>query len=211
VQELPAQRVGITNGLLLKFPIVYAVGELALIERPRVAIVGARKATPQGQQRAAQLARDLARAGIVVVSGLAEGIDRVAHETALAHGGKTIAVVGTPLDKVYPYEHASLQEEIYRHHLLVSPFRWGDRFYPSNFPERNRVMARLALATVIVEASDTSGSLHQAAESVTVGHNVFIARSVAEDAKLKWPGRFIGKPHATVLESSKQVIEYVAG
>jgi len=75
-------------------------------------------------------------------------------------------VVGTPLDKVYPAKHAALQHAIYLDHLLLSPSTWGDKFVPSNFPERNRIMARAAMATVIIEASDTSGSLHQAAESV---------------------------------------------
>lgn len=70
---------------------------------------------------------------------------------------------------------------------LISPFEWGDRFYPTNFPERNRIMARLAKATVTIEASDTSGSLHQAAESIDVGHPVFIAKAVVEDTKLRWP------------------------
>ena len=82
-----------------------------------------------------------------MVSGLAEGIDYAAHTAAIDHGGRTIAVIGTPLDKVYPAKHADLQETIYRDHLLVSAFEWGKGFVPSNFPERNRIMARLAMAT----------------------------------------------------------------
>ncbi len=209
VQEIPSDRAGVTNGLFLRFPVLHTVGDLSLLDRPGVAIVGARKATREGVRRAEQLARDLARAGIVVVSGLAAGIDRAAHQSAIQNGGRTIAVVGTPLDKVYPKEHAELQELIYRDHLLVSQFRWGDPFVPANFPERNRVMARLARATVIVEASDTSGSLHQAAESVLVGHPVFIAESVAKNPALKWPSRFIGKPYGFVLSSSADVIDAV--
>jgi DNA processing protein len=119
-----------------------------------------------------------------VVSGLAEGIDHAAHTAAIEHGGKTIAIIGTPLDKVYPAKHAELQQQIYREHLLLSPFPWGEKFVPSNFPERNRIMARLAMATVIIEASDTSGSLHQALESVQIGHPVFTAAGVLEDPKL---------------------------
>lgn len=206
VVEVSSKILGVTNGLFLKFPTVFAVGDLSLVERPRVAIVGARKAGPDGLRRAEQLARDLALAGVVVVSGLAEGIDRAAHESAIAHGGRTIAVVGTPLDKVYPPAHADLQEIVYRDHLLLSPFRWGDRFFPSNFPERNRIMARLAQATVIVEASDTSGSLHQAAESLAVDHPVVITRAVAEDPKLKWPARFLDKPGVHVMRSSADVL-----
>jgi DNA processing protein len=202
--------VGVTNGLLLRFPEIHGVGDRSLIERPRIAIVGARKATKEGRRRAAQLARDCARAGVVVVSGLAEGIDYAAHTAAIEHGGRTIAVIGTPLDKVYPEKHADLQQRIYRDHLLLSPFKWGDKFVPSNFPERNRIMARLAMTTVIIEASDTSGSLHQAAESVQVGHPVFIAAGVLDNPRLTWPKRFIGedKPMGRVLKTSSDVIDF---
>jgi len=210
VLTVASERVGVTNGLLLKFPQIHGVGDFSLLERPRIAIVGARKATQEGRRRAARLTRDCARAGVVVVSGLAEGIDYAAHTAAIEHDGSTIAVIGTPLDKVYPTKHGKLQRRIYREHLLLSPFTWGDKFVPSNFPERNRIMARLALATVIIEASDTSGSLHQAAESVQVGRPVFIAAGMLEDAKLSWPKRFIGddKPLGRVLRTTSDVIDF---
>ena len=213
VVTVAAERVGITNGLLLRCPHVSAVGDLSLLDRPRIAIVGSRKASLEGRKRAAQLARDCARAGVVVVSGLAEGIDYAAHTATIEHGGSTIAVVGTPLDKVYPAKHAELQRRIYREHLLLSPFTWGDKFVPANFPERNRIMARLAMATVIIEASDTSGSLHQAAESVQVGHPVFIAAGVLDDPKLIWPKRFVGedKPLGRVLRTTSDVIDFARG
>ena len=205
-----SERVGVTNGFMLRFPQIHSVGDLLLIEQPRIAIVGARKVTQEGRRRAAQLARDCARAGVVVVSGLAEGIDYAAHTSAIDHGGKTIAVIGTPLDKVYPPKHAGLQRRIYREHLLLSPFTWGDKFVPSNFPERNRIMARLVMATVIIEASDTSGSLHQAAESVLVGRPVFIAAGMLDDPKLTWPKRFVSadKPLGRVLRTSSDVIDF---
>jgi DNA processing protein len=210
VHTVPSQQVGITNGLLLRFPQIHSVGDLSLLELPRVAIVGARKASVEGRRKAAQLARDCARAGVVVVSGLAEGIDYAAHTAAIDHGGKTIAVVGTPLDKVYPAKHASLQRQIYLRHLLLSPFLWGEKFIPANFPERNRIMARISLATVIIEASDTSGSLHQALESVHVGRPVFIAAAMMENPKVAWPGRFLGddKPLGRVLRTTSDVIDY---
>jgi DNA processing protein len=213
VISIPAERVGVTNGLLLRFPQLHGVGDVSLLERPRIAIVGARKASQEGRRRASQLARDCARAGVVVVSGLAEGIDHAAHTAAIEHGGKTIAVIGTPLDKVYPAKHAEIQRRIYREHLLLSPFTWGDRFVPSNFPERNRIMARLALATVIIEASDTSGSLHQAVESMQVGHPVFIAAAMLDDPKRSWPKRFIGgdTPLGRVLRAASDVIDYALG
>ncbi|MBC7978784.1 MAG: DNA-processing protein DprA [Myxococcales bacterium] len=111
VVTVPSQRVGVTNGLLLRFPQIHSVGDLSLLTLPGVAIVGARKATPEGRRRAAQLAQDCARAGVVVVSGLAEGIDYAAHTAAIEHGGRTIAIVGTPLDKVYPAKHGELQQD----------------------------------------------------------------------------------------------------
>lgn len=210
VVTVASERVGITNGLLLRFPQIHSLGDLTLLDRPRIAVVGARKATMEGRRRAAQLARDCARAGVVVISGLAEGIDFAAHTAAIEHGGKTIAVIGTPLDQVYPPKHAALQRQIYSEHLLLSPFPWGDKFVPSNFPERNRIMARLALATVIIEASDTSGSLHQAAESVQIGHPVFIAAGVLDNPRLTWPKRFIGpdKPLGRLLRTTADVVDY---
>lgn len=213
VVQLESTRVGVTNGLFLKFPKVYCVGDLALLDRAGVAIVGSRKASSEGRRRAEQLARECVKAGLVVISGLAEGVDHAAHHSAIKHGGRTIAVIGTPLDKVYPPQHAALQEQIYREHLLISAFAWGERFYPTNFPERNRIMARLARATVIIEAGDSSGSLHQAAESVDVGHAVFIARAVVDNPKLTWPRRFIGegKPLGRVLTSAADVIDFLRG
>jgi DNA processing protein len=102
------------------------------------------------------LARKLSDAGIVVVSGLAYGVDTVAHTAALAQGGKTIAVLGTPLDKASPSENSDLQESIYREHLLISQFSSGEKTHRSNFPLRNRLMATISDATVVMEASDAS-------------------------------------------------------
>src|SRR5205814_51885 len=111
----------------------------------------------------------------VIVSGLARGIDTAALMGAIEKGGRTVAVIGTPLDKAYPAENADLQTEIYSHHLLVTPFRIGEQVFKANFPKRNRVMAAISDATVIIEASDTSGTLHQAAECEKLGRWLFIA------------------------------------
>jgi DNA processing protein len=204
---LDSATVGFTNGFYLKVPKLYLAGDAALLNLPMVAVVGSREASQDGQQRAAQLAHTLVREGIVVVSGLAAGIDAAAHRAAIANGGRTIAVIGTPLGKSYPASHAELQEEIYRDHLLISPFPAGGRTFPSHFPERNRVMARLAMATVIIEAGETSGTLHQAAESLEVGHPVFIAKSVVDNKRLSWPARFVGKPHVHTLTSATDVAD----
>lgn len=185
---------------------LYLAGDATLVRGPAVAIVGARKASPEGQRRAARLARELVAGGVVIVSGLAEGIDTAAHRSAIESGGRTIAVIGTPLDSAYPAANAALQEEIYRDHLLISQFEPRSRVYPGNFPERNKVMAAVADATVIIEASDTSGSLHQASECALLGRPLFIAKSVFENAALKWPARFLDNGTTHVLEKTEDIL-----
>jgi DNA processing protein len=189
--------------------VIYLAGEADLLRQPCVSIVGTRKVSDQGWSRASRLARELASEGVVVVSGLAKGVDTAALTGALDEGGRVIAVIGTPLDQAYPAENAELQQGIYDHHLLVSPFPSGERVFPSNFPKRNRVMAALSDASVIVEASDTSGTLHQAAECQRLGRWLFIMRSVAEDRGLKWPAKFIGKPKVAVLASTADILNVV--
>jgi DNA processing protein len=171
--------------------LLYAAGDLTLLaETTRVAVVGSRNASAEGLRRATKLAALLAAEGIVVVSGLAAGVDQAAHEGALRAEGRTIAAVGTPLSLCYPPEHARLQEEIYTNHLLVSQFEEGHRTLPRDFVMRNRTMALLSHASVIVEAHDESGALSQAAETQRLGRPLFFLRSVLEDPKLEWPARF---------------------
>ena len=137
-----------------------------------------------------------------MVSGLAKGIDTEALSAALSAGGAVAAVIGTPLDRAYPIENASLQEHIAAEHLLISQFASGSRTFRSSFPVRNRLMAALSDATVIIEASDTSGTLHQAAECMKLRRWLFIARSVIEDQTLKWPSKFSGYPNVRTLETT---------
>jgi DNA processing protein len=129
-------------------------------EGPRVAIVGSRRPSPYGEAVAEQLAADLARAGVVVVSGLALGIDAAAHRGALAGGGVTVAVMGTGVDIVYPAAHSKLAEEIVTAGgALVSQFPDGTAPRRHNFPARNWTMAALSDAVVVVEAAEGSGAL----------------------------------------------------
>jgi DNA processing protein len=178
---------------------VWCAGDESLLQRPCVAIVGTRDVSEAGAMRARRLAKELARRGVVVVSGLAKGVDTEALTAAITAGGKVIAVIGTPIDKAYPIENASLQEAIARDHLLVSPFAPGQRTFPSHFPERNRVMAALSDATAIIEASDTSGTLHQAAECLRLGRWLFIAKNVMDDTTLMWPSRFLAYDRTRTL------------
>ena len=188
---------------------VYVAGDVSLLMRPCVSVIGTRKVSPEGASRARKLARELAQNGIVVVSGLAEGVDTEAMTAAIASDGRTIGVIGTPLDKAYPAENARLQEAVYRDHLLVSQFAIGEKTWPTNFPRRNRLMAVLSNATVIVEASDTSGTLHQAVECKRLGRWLFIMKSVADDPNLEWPASFLGQPKTAVLEKTEDVLRAI--
>lgn len=167
---------------------LYVAGALSLLKLgTRVAIVGSRKASPVGLKRARKLARILAENGVVVVSGLAEGIDTAAHEaTITTPNGRTIAVLGTPLDRTYPAKNRDLQRRIMDEHLAISQYPVGHPTLKTNFPRRNRTMALITDATVIVEAGETSGSLSQGWEALRLGRPLFIMKSVAESG-LKWP------------------------
>jgi DNA processing protein len=190
---------------------VFVSGDVTLLKGRCISIVGARKVSQDGATRARQLARRLAAAGVVIVSGLAEGVDTAAMRAAIAAQGRVVGVIGTPLDKAYPARNKRLQEEVYRDHLLVSQFASGSRVFPSNFPERNRLMALLSDATVVIEASDTSGSLHQAAECQRLGRWLFIARSVADDPALEWPKKFLAHGRCRVLDSTPALLATVYG
>ncbi len=189
--------------------VVYYAGDLGILSAPCVSIVGTREVSDRGRQRATWLAEKLAQAGVTVVSGLAKGVDRAAHEGALAAGGKTAAVIGTPLNKAYPIENAELQEQIYKEHLLVSPFAEGEAVYKSNFPARNRVMAAVSDGTVIIEASDTSGTLHQAAECTRLQRWLFISQAIVDDPNIKWPAKFLSYKRAVVLTHVSDITERI--
>ncbi len=165
---------------------LHIAGDASLLDRPAVAVIGSRRASEEGLALAADVAASLVAHGYVVLSGLAAGIDRAAHEGALRAGGRTIAVIGTGLDEAYPREHAALQERVWREHLLVSPFAAGTRTARWHFPARNRVMARLSVATVLVEAEEGSGTRHQVAECLALGRVVLAQRGLA--GRVSWLG-----------------------
>jgi DNA processing protein len=164
--------------------VLYLAGNVRLLEQPCVAIVGSRSPSREGAQQARAAAEALASRGIVIVSGLAAGIDAMAHEGALRVGGSIVAVVGTPLDRAYPAENAALQEHIYRNHLLLSPFLAGSRTSAWHFPARNRVIARLSVATVLVDAEEKSGTRHVIEECARAQKVVFARRGLLE--RLSW-------------------------
>lgn len=160
-------------GEIIDPPIVlWAAGQSLCLRAPAVAIVGSRRATPAGLAAARRLARDLARAGLVVVSGLARGIDAAAHEGALDGGGSTVAVLGCGVDVVYPRTHARLTAGIRQRGCLVSELPPGAAPLPRHFPLRNRIISGLALAVVVVEAAERSGSLITARMALEQGRDV---------------------------------------
>jgi DNA processing protein len=188
---------------------VFVAGDPSLLTKPCVSVIGSRKASVTGKRKASDLARALVEAGIVVVSGLAEGIDTAAMTAAIETGGHVVGVIGTPLNKAYPAGNAPLQEQVYRKHLLVSQFAAGMQVRPKNFPMRNKLMCALSDASVIVEASDKSGTLHQANECVRLGRWLFVARAVIDDARLTWPAKYARYDRLVALERASQIIERV--
>ena len=186
-------------------------GDVELAHAPaRVAVVGSRNASRDGLRRASKISTQLACAGVVVISGLALGIDAAAHRAAMwrTTRGRTIAVIGTPLDRCYPAEHRELQSQIAAHHLLVSPFELGHETERGDFVRRNRVMALLAHASIIVEAGERSGTRSHADEQCRLGRPVFVMRSL-ERTEVRWPREMVEAGDATALDHVDQVLAFL--
>ena len=169
----------------------YVRGKMPLpLGGPRVSVIGTRDPSEGGAAAAAQLARSLASRGVTVVSGLAAGIDAAAHRASMDAGGRTIAVLGTPLDRAYPAQNRGLQDEIMEGHLAVSQFEPASAVARANFVMRDRTMALISHATVIVEAGEKSGTEHQGREAVRLGRPLFIGD---ETARRPWAERLCGR------------------
>jgi DNA processing protein len=191
----------------------YYRGELDLAFSPKsVAVVGTRSPSEDGIRRTRKLVAHLVRDGITIFSGLAKGVDTQAHKTAIEYGGRTVAVIGTPITEVYPKENANLQEEIASKHLLISQvpiLRYEKQTYIGNrffFPERNITMSALTDATIIVEASETSGTLIQARAALKQNRKLFILDSCFENRNITWPAKFAERG-AIRVKSFEDIIE----
>lgn len=154
---------------------IFVRGNLFTNDEPAIAIVGTRKASAQGLKIAGEIAEGLASRGIIIVSGLAMGIDTVAHEGALKSGGKTVAVLGNGLDKIYPAQNQNLAAEIVQKGgAIVSEYEPGVPSFKQNFIQRNRIISGLSLAVIVVEAPERSGALATAGFAARQGREVFV-------------------------------------
>jgi DNA processing protein len=186
-------------------PFLFVRGELSPEDEQAVAVVGTRRASPEGIREAGSLASQLAERGVTVLSGLALGIDAAAHSAALAAGGRTVAVMGTGIKRIYPAQNRELADEIVRAGALVSQF-WPDAPPTKySFPMRNVVMSGMAIGTVVVEASNTSGARMQARLALEHGKRLFLVESLV--LRESWARRYAEYPGTTVVESVDDVVD----
>jgi DNA processing protein len=182
-------------------PVLYYLGELLPTDQFSVAVVGTRNPTSYGREAASTLSRDLASAGITIVSGLALGIDGVAHRATLECGGRTIAVVAGGLDNVYPREHAGLFRQIQERGAVVSEHRLGVRPDARNFPRRNRLISGMTLGTLVVEAGEGSGTRWTVQQALEQDREVFCVPGSIFSPASRFTNRMI-------KEGAKLVAEY---
>jgi DNA processing protein len=186
--------------------LLYAHGNLAALGQRSLAMVGSRHATAQGLENARAFAKALGDAGLLVVSGLALGIDGAAHDGALAAAAGTIAVVGTGLDRVYPRAHKTLAHRIAGHGALISEFAPGVPAIAANFPQRNRIIAGLSLGTLVVEAALQSGSLITARMALEAGREVFAVPGSIHAPQSKGCHALL-KQGAKLVESAADILD----
>jgi len=187
-------------------PVLYFQGRQELLNRPSLAIVGSRNATPQGAEHAGAFAASLSAAGLTIISGLATGIDAAAHRGGLAADGSSIAVVGTGLDRVYPETNRALAQRLERDGGLLSEFPLGMPPLPENFPRRNRVISGLARGVLVVEATLNSGSLITARLAAEQGREVFAVPGSIDSPFSKGTHRLI-RDGAKLVETAQDVLE----
>ena len=190
-------------------PLLYVKGAFAASDERAMAIVGSRSASDYGRRVARDLARGLASYGFTVVSGMARGIDGTAHETSLNAGGRTIAVLGSGVDRVYPAEHDKLYQRITENGAVISEFPMGTRPLAFNFPARNRLISGLSLGVVVVEATEKSGSLITAALALEQGREVFAVPGEVGASRSRGAHRLI-RQGAKLVETVDDIVEEIA-
>ncbi len=207
------------ESLLKNYPIglFYYKGNLDILDSSNekcVSVVGTRTASSEGVSKARELSKELVKEGYVIVSGLAKGIDTAAHQSAIENKGYTIGVIGTPINECYPKENEKLQNNIAEDFLLISqvPFyKYANEPFNNrrfHFPRRNKTMASISKATVIVEASDASGSLVQARECLKQNKKLFIMDSCFQQKQIKWPENF-EKKGAIRIKNTSDILHHL--
>ncbi|MCL6712619.1 DNA-processing protein DprA [Pseudomonas sp. R2.Fl] len=190
---------------------LFVDGDPALLWRPAVAVVGSRSPTAGGRDNASAFAAALARAGIVVTSGMAAGIDAAAHENALGQaGGTTVAVLGTGPEQAYPRRHAPLRDRIAAQGAVVSEHPPGTGAHPSHFPRRNRIIAGLSLATLVIEAAERSGALITARQAADSGRDVFAVPGSIHNPLARGCHHLI-RDGAGLVERGEELLDALAG
>ncbi|MDD9987017.1 MAG: DNA-processing protein DprA [Spirochaetaceae bacterium] len=166
---------------------LWVVGDPSIFSEGRiVSVVGSRRPFPEGVRRTRRLVSELVRRDIAVLSGLALGVDTVAHEAAMQCGGRTVAVLGTPLEQATPRSNARLQQSIMSEHVVVSQFPPGTVVQKWFFTSRNRTMALLSPATIIIEAREGSGTQHQGWEAIRLGRPLYFLKSAVDSTNVEW-------------------------
>ena len=207
LQEANVKHFGVRINRTVEYPIqlrdashpvelLYYQGLWDFIYTRRIAVVGTRKPSSEGEARTVRLVKQLVKDGFTIVSGLAAGVDTVAHQTAIESGGRTIGIIGTPLSVVYPESNRALQQQVAKNFLLISQVpiirysQQGTHINRSFFPERNVTMSALTEATIIVEAGETSGTRIQARAAIKQGRKLFILDSCFQNSNLTWPSLY---------------------
>ena len=185
---------------------LFLKGNVHLLEEKSVCVVGSRNASEESMKKTERIVKSLVKRNIVVNAGLARGIDTATHTAALANGGRTIAVIGTPINQYYPKENKDLQIQIEKNGLTVSQFPPCNPINRWNFPTRNGVMSGISLATIIMEAGESSGALKQADYALKQGRDVLIPQSAIDNPLIQWPKKYVSKG-AHAFKTLKEVLQ----
>lgn len=181
---------------------IYILGELTEIDERAVAVVGSREMTERGRKLTLRFVKELVKSKITIVSGLARGVDTVAHQTALKYGGRTIAVLGSGLDIIYPPENKKLAEEITKNGAIVSGFAYGEKPLAKNFLARNQLVVKLSQAVLVIEGKSRSGTISTANHGANEGVEVFaVPGSEACD--------FLIENGATAVQKASEIVDYL--
>jgi DNA processing protein len=189
-------------------PLLYVVGRFEEIDRWAVAVVGTRRVTPYGRQMTQEIVAGLVYNGVTIISGLARGVDAIAHKTALESGGRTIAVLGSGPDNVYPPEHRDLARQIVRGRgAVISEYPLGTEPDAKNFPPRNRIISGLSLGVVVIEAGERSGATITTKRALEQGREVFAVPGNLNSLASRGTNRLIQRGEAKLITNADDVLE----